>query len=115
MLVTGTAASATNGAAGLANADVSSVITSDYSKIPQVDAGNIYTFTSQGNGKYYIMHKESGKYLSINANNSVTLSTTPMALNVAAKNNGITKSIILFKALKPVWINTTNTIHNAFA
>ena len=87
LLVSGTAANATNGAAGIANVNVSSTMASDYSKLTTSEE-NIYTFTAQGNGKYYVQHKASQKYISIDRNNSVTLSSTPVALNVKAKDNG---------------------------
>lgn len=79
-------AAAQNGSTyGLGTEDVSGVISDDYGEIASALSENIYTFTSIGNGKYYIRNHE-GKYISINGINSVTLVDTPVELCVARVN-----------------------------
>ncbi len=71
---------------GLGTEDIAEVISDDYGVISSASAENIYTFTSRGNGRYYIQNHE-GKYISINSRNNVTLVDTPVELCVARVNN----------------------------
>ena len=86
VLVTGTPA--TNGSIyGISKVDASGSVSADKTTL-ETTADNIYTFTRQSSGKYYVQHKTSQKYLKISGGNNVTLVDSPYALNIAVNTNG---------------------------